>query len=52
MGPLSVVLDAPELDRFAGMGHGQEPVLVQALVAELAVEGFDIGILVLMDANP
>src|SRR5580700_6624173 len=28
------------------MSHSQEPVLVQALVAELAVEGFDVGVLV------
>lgn len=45
MGPLGVVLDSPVLDDPPGLGHGDEPVLVQALVAEFAVEALDVGVL-------
>ena len=38
MGSLGVVLDSPGFDDAAGMGEADEPVFVQALVAELAVE--------------
>ena len=46
MWSLRVVFDPPEFDDSAGLCHGDEPVLVQASVSELAVKGFDVGILV------
>ena len=46
MRALGVVLDAPRFDEPAGMAYGQEPMLVQTLIAELAVETFDLGILI------
>jgi hypothetical protein len=42
---LGVVLDPPVLDRSPRVSHGQEPVLVQALVAELAIEALDVRVL-------
>lgn len=45
MWPLGVVLDAPALDDLSGLVHRDEPMLVQALVPELAVERFDVGVL-------
>ena len=41
MRPLGVVMDAPSLDLLAGVAQRAEPVLVQALVAEPAVDGED-----------
>ena len=40
-----VVVLAPDLDPFAGVGQAHEPVHVQALVAKLAVEALDEGVL-------
>ena len=38
---LGVVFDPPKLDDPASLCHRDEPMLVQALIAELAIEGFD-----------
>jgi hypothetical protein len=46
VGPLGVVFDLPSLDDPAGVSRAGEPVLVQALVPELAVEAVDVGVLV------
>ena len=46
MRSLGVLLDAPVLDDATGGRKGQEPVLVQTLVAKLAVEAFDVRVLV------
>ncbi|SSP03799.1 Uncharacterised protein [Acinetobacter baumannii] len=43
--PDVVVVDAPAFDDGAGLGQGGEDLLVQALVAEPAVEAFDEAIL-------
>lgn len=43
--PDMMVVDAPALDDGAGFGQGVEDLLVQALVAEPAVEAFDEAIL-------
>jgi len=40
-----VVLEAPSLDLFPGVPKIVEPVLVQTLVPELAVEALDVGVL-------
>jgi hypothetical protein len=40
-----VVVDAPALDDGAGLGQDGEDLLVQALVAEPAVEAFDEAVL-------
>ena len=40
-----VVFVAPVLDEQAGLGERAEPVLVEAVVTEGAVEGFDEGVL-------
>ena len=42
MWSLGVVLDPPVLDRSARVCHREEPVLVQAFVAELAIEALDV----------
>jgi len=39
--PILVVVVAPILQLFAGVGKGHEPVSVQALRAQAAVEGLD-----------
>lgn len=39
-----VAVSAPILQLFSGVGKGQEPVGVQALRPEAAVEGFDVGV--------
>jgi len=41
---LLVVLPAPDLDDPAGIVDSEKPVLIQALVAKLAVEALDEGI--------
>ena len=40
-----VVVPSPGGDERFGMLDGCEPMLVEALVAELAVEAFDVGVL-------
>ena len=45
MWPFRVVLLTPRFDRPSGMIHRDEPVLVQTLVAELAVEALDVLVL-------
>ena len=45
MRPDGVVVDAPRLDDPPDLGEGGEDALVQALVAQLAVEAFDEGVL-------
>lgn len=39
-----VVVSAPILQLFGGVGKGQEPVGVQVLRPEATVEGFDVGV--------
>lgn len=46
IGSIFVVLTAPCLDHSAGVQQAGEPVLVEALVAQPAVEAPDIGVLV------
>lgn len=46
MGPDGIVVHAPGLDDLARVRQAEEPVLVQALVAESAVETLDVGILI------
>ena len=41
-----VVLVSPGFDDRLGVGQAREPVLVEALIAEPAVERFDIGVLI------
>ena len=41
MWPAGVVIDPPGFDGFPGILQVQEPVLVEAFVSKLAVEGFD-----------
>ena len=45
MGPAGVVVDPPGLDDLAGIVEIEEPVLVEAFIAEPPVEGFDKGVL-------
>jgi hypothetical protein len=45
VGSLVVVLLAPAFDDAASMIHGDEPVLIEALIAELAIEALDVGVL-------
>ena len=40
-----VVVTPPVGDDVAGLGERDEPMLVEALVAELAVEAFDVAVL-------
>lgn len=40
-----VVVAPPVSDRFTGLCQRREPVLVQTLIAELAVEAFDVTVL-------
>ena len=44
MGPIFVVVSAPILQLFGRVGKRQEPVGVQALGPEAAVEGLDEGV--------
>ena len=46
MGPDGIVVHAPGLDDLARVRQAEEPVLVQALVAEPAVETLDVGMLI------
>ena len=46
MGPDGIVVHAPGLDDLTRVSQAEEPVLVQALVAESAVETLDVGILI------
>lgn len=43
--PVGVVLDSPPLDNRTGVGHVDEPVLVQAFIAQPTVEALDVGVL-------
>jgi hypothetical protein len=43
--PHLVVVEPPSLDRSAGVAEINEPVLIQTLVSELAVEALDIAVL-------
>lgn len=43
--PDLVVVTSPIGDDIAGLGERREPVLVEALIAELAIEAFDIAVL-------
>jgi len=43
--PHPVVVEPPVCDGFPGVVQRQEPVLVQAFLAELAVERFDVSVL-------
>lgn len=45
MGPDGVVVDAPRLNRGLRIDQGYKSVFVQALIATLAVEALDIGVL-------
>ena len=45
MGPQVVVLMTPVVDEQAGFFEGVEPVLVEAVITEGAVEGLDEGVL-------
>src|SRR6187200_1419654 len=45
MWPAAVVVETPSLDDPAGVGEIKEPVLVEAFIAEPAVEAFNEGIL-------
>src|SRR5690606_36246723 len=42
---LGVVLEAPTLDNRTGVGQVHKPMLVQAFVAQPAVEALDVGVL-------
>jgi hypothetical protein len=46
VGPDCIVVHTPGLDDLARVSQAEEPVLVQALVAESAVDTLDIGILI------
>ena len=46
MRPLRVVFDPPGFDDPPDLRHRDEPVLVQALVPEPAIEALDVGVLV------
>jgi chromate transporter len=41
---LAVVFDPPSLNSLSGVREAQEPVLVEAFIPELAVEAFDVRI--------
>src|SRR6188472_3158215 len=45
MGALGVIVVAPSLDLLAGVTQRAEPVQVETLVAQLAVEALDEGVL-------
>ncbi|MDB5770092.1 MAG: hypothetical protein JWM42_466 [Burkholderia sp.] len=45
MRPLVVVFLAPFFNYLPGMAHRDEPMLVQALIPEFAVEALDVRIL-------
>ena len=45
MGPAPVVIQPPGLDDLAGVGEAEEPVLVEALIAEPAIAAFEDGVL-------
>ena len=49
VGPDGIVVHAPGLDDLARVRQAEEPVLVQALVAESAVETLDVGVRVALD---
>lgn len=44
MRPLGVVLESPALDDGSSVRHADEPMLIQTLVAQPAVEAFNVGI--------
>ena len=41
-----IVVVPPVLDFITGMIHGKPPMFIEALIANLAVEAFDIGVLI------
>ena len=45
MGAGLIVVEAPLLDDLLGVSQATEPVLVEALVAQPAIEGFDVPVL-------
>jgi hypothetical protein len=45
MQPHGVVIDAPRFNGLLRLGNAEKPVLVQALVAKLAVETLDVRVL-------
>ncbi len=45
MGADLVVVHSPVLDLGSGVAQIDKPVLVQALVAELTIEGLDVGVI-------
>ncbi len=45
MGPVSIVVYPPSFNELPSVSEGEEPVLVQALVSEPAVEALDEGVL-------
>jgi hypothetical protein len=52
VGPDGIVVHAPGLDDQARVSQAEEPVLVQALVAEPAIETLDVGILIRLARMP
>jgi hypothetical protein len=52
VGPDGIVVHAPGLDDLARVSQAEEPVLVQALVAEQAIETLDVGILIRLARMP
>ena len=46
MRSFSVVLNAPSFDDAAGVRQADKPVFIQAFVAELSVETFDLRVLI------
>jgi hypothetical protein len=46
VGPNGIVVHAPGLDDCARLGQAEKPVLIETLVAEPAIEAFDVGVLV------
>src|SRR5260370_28211450 len=46
VGPDGIIVHAPGLDDLARVSQAEKPVLVQALVAEPAIETLDVGILI------
>ena len=46
LGSFFVVFPPPGLDDHCGMGQVNEPVLIQAFVAEATIERFDVGVLI------
>lgn len=45
MRALAIVFLSPIFNDFSGMSDREKPVLVEALISELAIEAFDVRIL-------